>query len=70
MTTSSTTIQNTDTTTETLTNSICLLCKDPEVLAKLRKRLDAATGTAEVPSYEELATLPFLRARIEESLRA
>lgn len=59
----------TDTTTAALTNSIFLLYKHPEVLAKLRDELDAATGTAEVPSYEELANLPYLRACIEESLR-
>jgi cytochrome P450 len=59
----------TDTTTAALTNSIYLLYKNPEVLAKLRSELDAATGRAEVPSYEELANLPYLRACIEESLR-
>jgi cytochrome P450 len=59
----------TDTTTAALTNSIYLLYKHPEVLAKLREELDAATGTAEVPSYEELTNLPYLRACIEESLR-
>lgn len=59
----------TDTTTAALTNSIYLIYKHPDVLAKLRKELDEATGTAEVPSYEELAKLPYLRACIEEALR-
>ncbi|KAH6665928.1 cytochrome P450 [Halenospora varia] len=52
----------TDTTTAALTNSIYLIYKHPQVLAKLRKELDKATGTADVPSYEELAKLPYLRA--------
>jgi len=59
----------TDTTTAALTNAIYLLYKHPEVLSKLRTELDAAMGTSDVPTYESLASLPFLRACIEESLR-
>jgi cytochrome P450 len=59
----------TDTTTAALTNSIYLVYKHPKVLAKLREELDVATGSVEVPSYEKLANLPYLRAVIEESLR-
>ncbi|KAE9381402.1 cytochrome P450 [Stipitochalara longipes BDJ] len=59
----------TDTTTAALTNSIYLLYKHPAVLAKLREELDHAASTAEIPSYEELTNLPYLRACIEESLR-
>ncbi|PMD12676.1 cytochrome P450, partial [Hyaloscypha hepaticicola] len=36
---------------------------------KLQTELDAATGTSDVPTYDSLASLPFLRACIEESLR-
>ncbi|KUJ17671.1 cytochrome P450, partial [Mollisia scopiformis] len=60
----------TDTTTAALTNTIYLLYKHPQVLAKLRIELDAAAGTSDVPSYDSLASLPYLRACIEESLRA
>jgi cytochrome P450 len=59
----------TDTTTAALTNSIYLLYKNPNVLARLREELDAATGTTEIPSYDALAQLPYLRACIEEALR-
>jgi cytochrome P450 len=59
----------TDTTTAALTNSIYLLYKNPNVLARLREELDAATGTTEIPSYDTLAQLPYLRACVEESLR-
>jgi benzoate 4-monooxygenase len=59
----------TDTTTAALTNTIYLIYKHPEVLAKLRQELDAAAGTSDVPSYDSLASLPYLRACIEESLR-
>jgi cytochrome P450 len=48
---------------------IYLLYKHPEVLFKLRQELDAATGPSDVPSYDSLSSLPFLRACIEESLR-
>ena len=59
----------TDTTTAALTNTIFRLYKHPEVLAKLRGELDDATGTCEVPSYETLSNLHYLRACIEVSLR-
>jgi cytochrome P450 len=59
----------TDTTAAALSNSIFLIYKHPSVLAKLREELDVATGTGEVPSYDELAKLPYLRACIEEALR-
>lgn len=59
----------TDTTTAALTNSVYLLYKNPNVLARLREELDAATGTTEIPSYDALAQLPYLRACVEESLR-
>jgi cytochrome P450 len=59
----------TDTTTAALTNTIFLLYKHPKILAKLREELDVATGTCEVPSYDTLNSLPYLRACIEESLR-
>lgn len=59
----------TDTTTAALTNTIFLLYKHPKVLEKLRQELDNATGTADIPAYECVANLPYLRACIEESLR-
>lgn len=59
----------TDTTTAALTNAIYLIYKHPSVLTKLREELDTATRGAEIPSYDELAKLPYLRACIEESLR-
>lgn len=59
----------TDTTTAALTNTIYLLYKHPDVLARLRQELDEATGNTELPTYEALSNLPFLRACVEESLR-
>jgi len=60
----------TDTTTAALTNTIYLLYKHPQVLAKLRKELDAAaTDNQDVPEYNNVCNLPYLRACIEESLR-
>ena len=58
-----------DTTTAALTNTIFLLYKHPDVLARLREELDQATGTTEIPSYEALSDLKYLRACVEESLR-
>lgn len=59
----------TDTTTAALTNTIYLLYKHPKILARLREELDAATGTTEIPAWEAISQLPFLRACVEESLR-
>lgn len=59
----------TDTTTAALTNTIYLLYKHPDVLARLREELDQGTGNTEIPNYEALSDLPYLRACVEESLR-
>lgn len=59
----------TDTTTAALTNTIYLLYKNPQVLARLREELDEATGTSPISLYETLSRLPYLRACVEESLR-
>lgn len=59
----------TDTTTAALTNTIFLLHKNPRVLRRLREELDEHTGTRDIPDYDVLSQLPYLRACIEESLR-
>jgi cytochrome P450 len=59
----------TDTTTAALTNTIYLLYKHTDVLAKLRSELEQFTGHTEIPDYDSLSTLPYLRACVEESLR-
>jgi len=59
----------TDTTTAALTNTIFLLNKNPAVLKRLREELDEHTGTRDIPDYDILSKLPYLRACIEESLR-
>lgn len=59
----------TDTTTAALTNTIYLLYKHPKVLARLREELDEVTGREDVPAYDSVANLTYLRACIEESLR-
>lgn len=59
----------TDTTTAALTNTIYLLYKHPQVFSKLREELDAATDNQDVPEYNNVCNLPYLRACIKESLR-
>lgn len=58
-----------DTTTAALTSAIFLLCKHLHALAKLREELDPVMANCEVPLYDSVASLPYLRACIEESLR-
>ena len=59
----------TETTTAAFTNTIYLIYKHPEVLARLRKELDDTQQIEEVLSYDTVSRLPYLRACIEESLR-
>jgi cytochrome P450 len=59
----------TDTTTSALTSTIYLLVKNPEAMATLRKELDPVMRGCDVPTYDSVANLPYLRACIEESLR-
>jgi cytochrome P450 len=58
-----------DTTTAALSGTIFLLFKHPRVLAKLREELDPVMVDGDVPLYDAVANLPYLRACIEESLR-
>jgi cytochrome P450 len=58
-----------DTTTAALTGTIYLLYKHPRVLRKLREELGSTIGSEEVPKYDTVANLPYLKACIEESLR-
>ena len=59
----------TDTTTAALTNAVFHLYKHPKVLARLREELDANISAMELPTYDSVSQLPYLRACIEESLR-
>lgn len=59
----------TDTTSAAMTYTIFLLYKHPKVLEKLRQELDPAIGGADMPTYEMISQLPYLRACLEESLR-
>lgn len=59
----------TETTTAAMTNTIFLLYTHPRVLQKLRKEIDAASPGNQIPTYDVMSRLPYLRACIEESLR-
>ena len=62
-----------DTTSNTLTNIIDLLCRHPRALAILQEELDKAfpesVSSDVVPPYENLKDLPYLNAVINEALR-
>ena len=58
-----------DTTTSALTSTIFLIYKHHQVLAKLRQELDSVIPEGEIPTYDGIAQLPYLKACIEESLR-
>ncbi|KIX99053.1 uncharacterized protein Z520_05514 [Fonsecaea multimorphosa CBS 102226] len=51
------------------TNAMYHLIKNPACLHKLRVELDTSLGDALVPTYEQIAQLPYLKAVFEEALR-
>ena len=59
----------TETTTASMTSTIFLLYSHPTVLQKLRAEIDTASPDQEIPTYDVVSRLPYLRACIEESLR-
>lgn len=59
----------TETTTAAMTNTIFLLYTHPKVLSNLREEIDPVFPHGGLASYEILASKPYLRACIEESLR-
>jgi cytochrome P450 len=59
-----------DTTAIAINNSMFMLLKNPEKLAKLREELDAALEDNEVIApYDKIKHLPYLRACIDEAMR-
>lgn len=59
-----------DTTSSGLTNTLFLLAKHPETLAKLRQELDEVmTPDMITPDFNMLMAAPYLRACLDESLR-
>ncbi|KAL4875192.1 cytochrome P450 [Aspergillus karnatakaensis] len=61
-----------ETTTAALVSTIYHIYKHTDVLRKLREELDAAVPVVvgeDIPEYHAIATLPYLRACIDEALR-
>lgn len=59
-----------DTTAIAINNSMYMLLKNPDKLAKLREELDAALEDDEVIApYDKIKHLPYLRACIDEAMR-
>ncbi|KAI0791025.1 cytochrome P450 [Abortiporus biennis] len=58
----------TDTTSQALTRTLCLLAENPDIQQKLREEVTAAMGETDLP-YDEIMELPFLDAICRETLR-
>ncbi|KAL6690339.1 cytochrome P450 [Trichoderma pleuroticola] len=58
-----------DTTASTLSFAMYELSRHPQVVARLRDEILAAVGTHQLPSYEHLKDMPYLRAVLNETLR-
>ncbi|PNP58109.1 hypothetical protein THARTR1_02267 [Trichoderma harzianum] len=58
-----------DTTASTLSFVMYELSRHPQVVARLRDEILAAVGTHQLPTYEHLKDMPYLRAVLNETLR-
>ncbi|CEL98166.1 unnamed protein product [Vitrella brassicaformis CCMP3155] len=58
-----------DTTGYTISWAVYHLSSNPPVLKKLQQELDAAKFAEELPSYDELAQLPYFNACVKEIMR-
>lgn len=58
-----------ETTSGALSFALHYLAQHPEVLAKARDEVDRVWGDADVPAYEQVAKLRYLRRVLDESLR-
>ncbi|MFF3493034.1 cytochrome P450 [Streptomyces sp. NPDC002795] len=58
-----------ETTSGALSFALHYLAQNPEVLAKARDEVDRVWGDADVPAYEQVAKLRYLRRVLDESLR-
>ena len=51
-----------------LNDTVALLC-NPECAKKAQAEIDAVVGQTRLPSFEDEAALPYLKAMIKESMR-
>ncbi|MFD7295086.1 cytochrome P450 [Streptomyces sp. NPDC059897] len=58
-----------ETTSGALSFALHYLAQNPDVLAKARDEVDRVWGDADVPAYEQVAKLRYLRRVLDESLR-
>ncbi|EJF62809.1 cytochrome P450 monooxygenase pc-2 [Dichomitus squalens LYAD-421 SS1] len=58
-----------DTTAATLTFAIYLLCLYPEVFKRLRAEILEKIGPTQMPNFDDIRTMKYLRAVINETLR-
>ncbi|KAL7930885.1 cytochrome P450 [Trichoderma chlorosporum] len=58
-----------DTTASALSFAIYELSRHPEAVARLRGEILATIGTHQLPTYEHLKNMPYLRAVLNETLR-
>ncbi|RAR10637.1 cytochrome p450 [Stemphylium lycopersici] len=58
-----------DTTASTLCTALLALVTHPEVLDAAHKELDAVTGRARSPTFDDETSLPYIRALVKEVLR-
>lgn len=58
-----------DTTASTTLNFILAMCAFPDVQRKAQEEIDAVVGSSRIPSWEDEAQMPYIRACVNEALR-
>ncbi|KAJ7499687.1 cytochrome P450 monooxygenase pc-2 [Mycena latifolia] len=58
-----------DTTAATLTFGVYVLAEHPEIMERLRKEILSTVGNSKMPTYDDLRSMKYLRAFINETLR-
>ncbi|KAJ7499680.1 cytochrome P450 monooxygenase pc-2 [Mycena latifolia] len=58
-----------DTTAATLTFGVYMLAEHPEIMERLRKEILSTVGNSKMPTYDDLRSMKYLRAFINETLR-
>ncbi|KAJ7165554.1 cytochrome P450 monooxygenase pc-3 [Mycena crocata] len=58
-----------DTTAATLTFGIYMLAEHPEIMERLRNEIFSTVGSLRMPTYDDIRTMKYLRAFLNETLR-
>ncbi|CAG8579945.1 1913_t:CDS:2 [Ambispora gerdemannii] len=62
-------VAGTETSASAMTSLIAIVTNDPEIQARAHDELDRIVGHSRLPTYDDLTSLPYIRAMVKEVLR-